>query len=235
MKVTVITTVYNRVEGLAETMKSVLYFARPGFDYIVIDGGSTDGSVDVIREQAYRLKHWMSEPDEGIYHAMNKGWALADPDSRLIFVGAGDRLISLPELGEPDIDSDEILYGDVELDSGRVFYAHTGIRLRLYNSIHHQAILIPKRLHFEPPFDLNYPHYADFDFNQRLFLKGAKFRYDPGFRSYAAPGGVTSEMQLDELRTIIHKNFGSFWSLLSLVGFSIVRVVPFLKVFRPIH
>ena len=97
MKVTIITTVYNRVVDLDKTIQSVLQFARPGLDYIVIDGGSTDGSVELIRAHSGRLVHWHSEPDDGVYDAMNKGWAAADPDSRVIFLGAGDLLLSLPD------------------------------------------------------------------------------------------------------------------------------------------
>ena len=235
MKITVITAVYNRVSDLDETMQSVLSLVRHDLDYIVIDGGSTDGSTEIISAYADQLKHWQSEPDDGVYDAMNKGWALADPGSRVLFLGAGDRLLALPEESELDQNSSEVFYGDVQLDRGRVFHARTGVWLKLFNSLHHQALLVPKRLHLEPPFDLNYPRYADFDFNQRLCKQGAVFRFLPDLSTYAAAGGITNDMHLDELGRIIRKNYGIAWSTLSKAGFLLARLFPFFDRFRPIQ
>ena len=76
MKLSIITVNYNDAEGLEKTIKSVVAQTFQDFEFIVIDGGSTDGSVDVIEKYAAlfgpRLK-WISEPDKGIYNAMNKG------------------------------------------------------------------------------------------------------------------------------------------------------------------
>lgn len=235
MKVTVVTTVINRASELEVTMQSVLQHSRPGLDYIVIDGGSTDGSVEIIKKNAASLKQWVSEKDDGIYDAMNKAWSLADPESSILFIGAGDRLLALPENSAHDNDSDDILFGNVQLDRGQMFHARTGVWLKLFNSLHHQALLIPKRLHPDPPFDLSFPLYADFDFNQRLKLQDAEFRYCPGLSAYAAPGGVTENIELNELSQIIRKNYGLVWCGLSVMGFSLARFLPFLKRLRPIR
>jgi len=71
--ISVITVVYNDVTHIEQTMLSVFNQSYPHIEYIVIDGGSTDGTVDVIRKYADRLAFWVSEPDGGIYPAMNKG------------------------------------------------------------------------------------------------------------------------------------------------------------------
>jgi glycosyltransferase involved in cell wall biosynthesis len=235
MKVTIITTVLNQADALSVTMQSVLEQARPNLDYIVIDGGSVDGTIDVIQAQADRLKYWLSEPDTGIYEAMNKGWTLADADSWLLFLGAGDKLITLPDGNRSGEDLFETLFGNVQLDDGQVFHAHSGFRLKLYNSLHHQGLLIPKYLHPEPPFDLSYPLYADFDFNQRLSKQGVAFRFEPKLSAYAAPGGLTKVLQLPELTKIIRKNYGPFWSVCSMLGFSLARLLPFVRMLRPIR
>lgn len=73
MKVSVITIVRNDVQHIEQTMLSVLGQTYPDVEYIVIDGGSTDGTTDVIKKYADRLAYWVSEPDGGIYPAMNKG------------------------------------------------------------------------------------------------------------------------------------------------------------------
>ena len=73
MKFSIITINYNEATGLGRTIGSVLNQSCADYEYIVIDGGSTDGSVDIIRQHADKIAHWVSEPDRGIYHAMNKG------------------------------------------------------------------------------------------------------------------------------------------------------------------
>ena len=76
-KITIITVVYNGAEHIEQTMTSILEQSYPNIEYIVIDGGSVDGSVDIIRKYADRLAYWTSEPDRGIYDAMNKGLSRA--------------------------------------------------------------------------------------------------------------------------------------------------------------
>lgn len=76
MKLSVITINYNNCDGLRKTIESVVNQTCRDFEYIIIDGGSTDGSVDVIKQYADKINYWVSEPDKGIYHAMNKGISL---------------------------------------------------------------------------------------------------------------------------------------------------------------
>ncbi len=96
MKLSIITVNYNNAPGLAKTMKSVISQQSADFEYIIIDGGSTDGSVEVIRQFAHKLAYWISEPDSGIYQAMNKGIRQAKGEF-CQFLNAGDYLIN-PEV-----------------------------------------------------------------------------------------------------------------------------------------
>ena len=89
MKLSVITINYNNRDGLRKTIESVVNQTCRDFEYIIIDGGSTDGSVDVIKQYADRIDYWVSEPDKGIYHAMNKGIAVAHGEY-LNFMNSGD-------------------------------------------------------------------------------------------------------------------------------------------------
>lgn len=123
MSLSIITINFNNVSGLAETMNSVLCQAHDEFEYIVVDGASSDGSVEVIRQYSEsfgsRLK-WVSEPDDGIYCAMNKGINMAS-GKYVQFLNSGDRLIAndvtermmeaLKENGYPSI-----LYGNMLKD-----------------------------------------------------------------------------------------------------------------------
>ena len=73
LKLSIITINLNNAKGLQETIESVVYQTFTDFEYIVIDGGSNDGSVDIIKQYSDKITYWVSEPDTGIYNAMNKG------------------------------------------------------------------------------------------------------------------------------------------------------------------
>lgn len=89
MRLSVITINFNDCNGLDKTINSVINQTFKDFEYIIIDGASTDGSVEVIKKYATSLTHWVSEPDNGIYNAMNKGTHIAQGDYCL-YLNSGD-------------------------------------------------------------------------------------------------------------------------------------------------
>lgn len=93
MLLSIITINFNNLEGLKKTMASVLEQTWTAFEYIVIDGGSTDGSEAYIESQSHHIDYWVSEPDSGIYNAMNKGITKATGEY-LLFLNSGDELFS---------------------------------------------------------------------------------------------------------------------------------------------
>jgi glycosyltransferase involved in cell wall biosynthesis len=88
-KISIITVNYNNLEGLKKTIESISSQTWQEFEHIIIDGGSTDGSVANIESNAQLFKYWVSEPDKGVYHAMNKGIAKASGEY-LLFLNSGD-------------------------------------------------------------------------------------------------------------------------------------------------
>jgi glycosyltransferase involved in cell wall biosynthesis len=91
MKISIITINYNNKDGLKKTIESVIHQSYDDIEYIIIDGGSTDGSTAYIREKQKHFSYWVSEPDKGIYNAMNKGIDQANGDY-LLFLNSGDWL-----------------------------------------------------------------------------------------------------------------------------------------------
>jgi glycosyltransferase involved in cell wall biosynthesis len=232
-RISVITVVLNADSSLEETIQSVIEKKTSiDLDYLIIDGGSTDGTVDVIRKYEDQISYWSSEPDNGIYDAMNKGWAAAADDSFILFLGAGDRIISLPDTMS-GYRLNDVVYGTVRMGGKTVFKSRADYHLKIYNSLHHQALLVNKAFHPAPPFNCRYRLYADFDFNQRLKKSGANFAYTPNFIGYARPGGVSDRHFFAETLRIISVNYGFFWATLALSGYYAMKILPFLKRLRP--
>lgn len=114
-KLSIITINYNNLEGLKKTVESVVNQTWQEFEYIVIDGGSTDGSAGYLESQRVKIDYWISEPDTGIYNAMNKGIAKATGDY-LLFLNSGDHLFSLTVLQEnhAQIADHDLIYFNIQ-------------------------------------------------------------------------------------------------------------------------
>lgn len=113
--ISVVTICYNAKNDLEKTILSVLSQTYQDIEYIIIDGGSTDGTVDIIHKYSERLFYWISEPDKGIYDAMNKGMDRAT-GSWINFMNAGDTFcdneIIKNIFGYNDLSDYSVIYGD---------------------------------------------------------------------------------------------------------------------------
>jgi glycosyltransferase involved in cell wall biosynthesis len=176
----VITIVYNNVRDIERTMLSVLNQTYPDIEYIVVDGLSTDGTLEAIDRYKNRIAKLISEKDEGIYDAMNKGLAAATGDY-VLFMNSGDQFYSLDTVSNvfataPDAD---IYYGETEMinDEGqslgqRRHKAPERFTWRSFKygmSVSHQAIYIRRSL--IEPFDRRYGLSADIDWIIRAAKK----------------------------------------------------------------
>ena len=121
-KYTIITINFNNSAELRQTIESVLGQTMKDFEYIVIDGGATDGSVEVIKDYADHIDYWVSEPDKGVYNAMNKGLGKAHGEY-VNFMNSGDTFHSPNVLEEVDRQ-----IGDADILFGNVCNRATGIR-----------------------------------------------------------------------------------------------------------
>jgi hypothetical protein len=89
-------------------------------------------------------------------------------------------------------------------------------------------------MHPNPPFDLRFRLYADFDFNQRLMKKGVKFAHLDGLITFASSGGITEKTELGETLDVVQKNFGRWWQKLSALGFFSAKIFPLLRNLKPV-
>jgi glycosyltransferase involved in cell wall biosynthesis len=112
-RLSIITINLNNKPGLVQTIQSVIIQTFTDFEFIIIDGGSTDGSVEVIKTHHRKVTYWISEKDKGIYNAMNKGILKANGEYCL-FINSGDFFIKPTILSEmvSYIDGEDILYGN---------------------------------------------------------------------------------------------------------------------------
>jgi len=148
----IITINKNNANGLERTIQSVINQTFKDFEYIIIDGASTDGSVEVIKKFADKIDYWVSEPDKGIYNAMNKGIEVAQGEY-LLFLNSGDHLVNdtvLEEVFKLEFDED-IVYGDLLIDSSWVKKYPKKLTLKYFikDSLPHPASFIKKRLLIE--------------------------------------------------------------------------------------
>jgi glycosyltransferase involved in cell wall biosynthesis len=177
--ITIITVAYNAIATLESTMNSVFALKYPDIEYIVIDGGSRDGSVELIRKHEKRIHKWLSEPDKGIYDAMNKGLQYAS-GNWVIFMNCGDRFASPDAIDfflELSTDAD-VVYGDA-----LVKYPTFTTKFPTYPidqcwrvmPFCHQACFVRVDIikHFR--FDLQYRLSSDFDQILRMYVAKKKF------------------------------------------------------------
>lgn len=150
-KLSIITINLNNATGLRKTIESVVCQTFKDYEYIIIDGGSTDGSVDVIQEHADKISYWVSEPDSGIYNAMNKGILKANGDYCL-FLNSGDYLNHRDALLRilDSSDNEDLIYWDIVTDDGLYIKQEAILTVYkfIYSTIGHPASLIRRKLFF---------------------------------------------------------------------------------------
>lgn len=179
-KVSVVTVCLNAVEEIEPTILSVLNQSFADVEYIVVDGGSSDGTVDVIRHYQDRITQFISEPDKGIYDAMNKGIDLAT-GGWIIFMNAGDSFASNTVIEEmmKGKDSDcDVVFGNTVLIRGNHHVVRKGQYLENdFPRLSHQSVFVKTVLMKERHFDLKYKISADFAFLFKLYKEGRSFCY----------------------------------------------------------
>lgn len=216
----IVTVVFCDRDELQKILENLRSFASPELEVIVIDGGSKDGTVELLESFHPQPAYWISEKDGGIYDAMNKGLAAAR-GSYVLHLNAGDRLLAVPweALRAGVRDQIDVICGCVRLDGGVTFASRTNLLSRIDNTWHHQGTFYRRLAHLG--YNTAYRTHADFDHNQRLMLRGANVQNDATVVASHCGNGVTAEgtSRLETL-SIVRTHFGPHWWMLAVLRFA---------------
>lgn len=195
--ITVITVVLNCVDRLETAIESVIGQSYQNIEYIVFDGGSTDGTIDIIKKYQDKLKYWVSKPDRGLYDAMNQGLEYAEGEL-VLFLNSDDRLednvlarVATSVSNSPDYD---IYHGSIIINDDQII-AHG----KLPTSIpaYQPASFVRRKLFSSTEsFDIAYKIAADFKFFKNLQISGYKFLKLDYPISRFATGGISANLEL---------------------------------------
>jgi glycosyltransferase involved in cell wall biosynthesis len=223
LKLSIITINLNNIHGLKETIASVLKQSFKHFEFIVIDGNSTDGSAELIAQQTKDFSYCISENDTGVYHAQNKGIVKAN-GTFLLFLNSGDvladpdilsRIFSLPL--EEDIIYGDVFYKDAQGSQLKKYDAALTFSHMFQDGLPHQGSFIKKSLFDKIGiYDQSLKLSADWKFFiQALFIHGATSKYvDEAIAVYDASGMSSdpknTKQMFDERRAVLQEFFPRF-------------------------
>lgn len=202
-KLSVITINFNNKKGLERTLKSIALQTTRNFEYIVIDGGSTDGSVETIKEYESYIDYWVSEPDNGIYNAMNKGTQVAHGEF-CQYLNSGDWYFSnyVVECVTP------FLTHDVDILTGYTYSNNNGIIKKLESltppclvkshilgtTLAHPSSFIRRELLLKRPYDENLKIVGDWKFFvESAIYENAKYKRIELNVTFFEGGGISSD------------------------------------------
>jgi glycosyltransferase involved in cell wall biosynthesis len=235
IKLSIITICYNEVERIEKTITSVLNQTFTGYQYIVIDGASSDGTVDIIKKYEDRIDVFVSEPDSGIYNAMNKGLKYAEGEY-VLFLNGGDYLFEIDVLKivfEHNIKAD-VIYGfliiieDNEQQKSIWKPPEKVNKLSLFiHTLPHQATFTKKILLLKTQgFSENFRIGSDYDFFLKAFFTfSAKFQSIPIIISIFNKNGISAnsiELAREE-RSAIRSEYFSRLTIARYILYNYVR------------
>ena len=239
-KFSIITVTYNAGKVLEDTIQSVVFQTYRNVEYIIVDGGSTDNTLDVVHKYQERISKVISEPDKGLYDAMNKGIRMATGDY-LCFLNAGDELHENETLQKivytlKGKELPDVIYGETAIVDEEGHFLHMR-RLSTPEHLHwksfkegmlvcHQAFFARRELALANPYDLRYRFSADFDWCIRI-MKQSKNLHNTHLTliDYLNEGMTTQnhKASLKERFRIMTKHYGWISTILHH-GWFVIRL-----------
>ena len=237
MRLSIITINYNNKAGLQKTIDSVICQTFKDYEWIVIDGGSTDGSKELLEQYQQHFAYWCSEPDKGVYNAMNKGIAKAKGEY-LNFMNSGDAFYSNNTLEEVFVRNTpyaDMVYGDwlrIEKYNKALMKAPNEVSLDFFytDNICHQAMFIKSSTMKKRGFDETFQIYADWAKWIEMVLEGSEFQYVPVIVCcFDATEGLSNtitsnlEMEKERMRSMVPSPIRKVLDKLSICKYELFK------------
>ena len=240
--VSIITVVYNSEDLLENTILSVINQNYPNIEYIIIDGGSKDRTIDIIKKYEKSVSKWISESDNGLYDAMNKGLDLANGEY-VWFINSGDKIFSnqtLTEIFKSIENKADVIYGETEIidrnDKSLGMRRHSVPELLSWKKLSkgmlvcHQSVLVRKEI--AEKYNLEYRHSSDFEWLIKV-LKNSKTIVNTKLTlSKFLEGGQTNKNLapgLKERFRIMRKHYGLISTIMNHLLLGIKLIFYYLK------
>lgn len=232
--ISVVTVVYNGQENLEQTINSVLDQTYDNVEYIIIDGGSKDKTLEIIQKYDDKIDYWVSEPDGGIYMAMNKAASLATGDY-IAFLNADDWYnnntveLVVTSIGDNDID---YIYGNTDIYEENTFLSTSREKLKQYKfntPFGHQSLFVKVKYLLSEPFNTKYKVLADYNFMLGLIIKNLSYKYiDQSIVNYRT-GGISSTANLSKEKfRIFYTHFGfvrAVYSYMLIINHPLIKPI----------
>lgn len=233
MKISIITSVYNNQQTIQDAIESVLSQTYSNIEYIIVDGGSTDGTVEIIRSYGERITKFVTEPDKGIYDGLNKGIKMATGDVVAFLhsddiYASNDILVKIREsFWSDDIDG---VYGDLvytpKNDTSKVlrYWKSQPFEMKMLKfgwMPAHPTLFLKHSVYKQfGEFDLTFRIAADYDFMLRVLKSGINVNYCPEVLYKMRIGGESNksirnviQKSREDLRALRKNEVGGMWTL----------------------
>ena len=236
-KLSVITVVYNSENLIEKTIQSIINQTYSNIEYIIIDGASTDSTMEIVNHYSNKISKIISEPDNGLYYAMNKGLDVASGDY-VLFINAGDMLCDTNIVSEIFFNQQatqaDVIYGDTDIidNKGKIIHERRHrppekLKFKSFKRgmlVCHQSFIAKKSL--APHYDTNFRYAADYDWCVKI-LKQSKKNYNANLTiSFFLEGGQTRKTIIPGLKERF-KSMKNNYGIMSAIFWNIILGIKF--------